>query len=414
MRHRIFWQWSIFMVLLATLTIAGLELLSSLVVPNWPARDLRPVEATNLASLGVVTGAQVLPHYNSWGLNDRERFLQKPKEISYRAVMVGDSFLEGVYVSKSLGARIEDLWQAEGHRDREVISLGISATAPPQYYYRISNVALSLQPNAIVLVFFSGNDFVSNALSAASVPPPIAERPLPSWLGFVAPRLTWLVVNRLGWSEFGRSTVKGADVVGGIVKLPREERLDAMVEFAKSRYPEKDEKAIREVLSRVGDKFWNTFEPRDRDEEYLQAWWIAGMVDWETGTWPTQLTKEEAERAVQPEEIDATASWLIGARDLAQQRGVKFMVALAPVPIIDPVYFEFWSPWPRYRSYQLRREATHRALRKVLEAKGVPTVDLQDDFEGVRATYRVSDGHWTEYGTEIAAKRISAELLKLK
>jgi len=60
------------------------------------------------------------------------------------------------------------------------------------------------------------------------------------------------------------------------------------------------------------------------------------------------------------------------------------------------------------------REASHRALRKELEAKGVPTIDLQDDLKGVRGSYRVSDGHWTEYGTEIAAKRIAAELLKLR
>lgn len=414
-KHRVLWLWSTFVALLAMVTLAGLEVLSSFVVPAWPARELRPVEATNLASLGVVTGAGALPHYNSWGLNDRERSLQKPAGISYRAVMVGDSFLEGVYVDKPVGARIEELWQAEGHRDREVVSLGISATAPPQYYYRISNVALSLQPDVIVLVFFSGNDFVSNALSWTNVPPPIAERPLPSWLGAVAPRLTWLAVNRLGLSEFGRSTVSGADVVSRIIKLPRAERVDAMVKFVKTyRYPEKDEKVIREILSRGGDRFWDVFEPRNRDEEYLQAWWIAGMVDWETGTWPTPLTAEEVERSVRPEEIDATASWLVGARDLARARGVKFMVALAPVPVVDPVYAEFWSPWPRYRSYPMLREASHRALRKELEAKGVPTIDLQDDLGGVRGSYRVSDGHWTEYGTEIAAKRIAAELLKLR
>jgi hypothetical protein len=297
----------------------------------------------------------------------------------------------------------------------EAVSLGISATAPPQYYYRIRNVALSLQPDAIVLVFFSGNDFVSNGFSWANVPPPIAERPLPSWLGAVAPRLTWLAVNRLGLSEFGRSTVSGADVVSKIIKLPRAERVDAMARFLKkSRYPEKDERVMREILSRGGDRFWDVFEPRDRDEEYLQAWWIAGMVDWETGTWPTPLTKEEIERSVRKEEIDATASWLIAARDLARERGVKFLVALAPVPVVDPVYAEFWSPWPRYRSYPMLREASHRALRKELEAQGVPTVDLQDDLGGVRGTYRVSDGHWTERGTGIVAKRLAAELLKLR
>ena len=37
-----------------------------------------------------------------------------------------------------------------------------------------------------------------------------------------------------------------------------------------------------------------------------------------------------------------------------------------------------------------------------------------DDLRGLRGTYRVSDGHWTEFGTAIAAKRLAAELLKLR
>ena len=238
---------------------------------------------------------------------------------------------------------------------------------------------------------------------------------MPSWLGAVAPRLTWLVVNRLGLSEFGRAGVRGVDAVREIMKLPRAERVDAMVRFVKTYYyPDKDERVIREILSRGGDKFWDFFERRDHDQEYLQGWWMASMVDWETGTWPTPLTQEEFDRSVRQEEIDSTVSWLIGARDLARERGVKFMVALAPVPVVDPTYAEFWSPWPRYRSYPMLRESWHRALRKELEAKGVTTVDLQDDLKGVRDSYRISDGHWTELGTDIAAKRIAAELLKLR
>jgi len=414
-KHRILWLWSTFIALLAMVTLAGLEVLSSFVVPPWPARELRPIDARNLPSLDILASSQTQPHYNSWGENDRERSVQKPAGTEFRTVMVGDSFLEGAFVTKPIGTRVEDLLQAEGHRDMEIVNLGISATAPPQYYYRIRNVALELHPDAIVLVFFSGNDFVRDSLSWSNVPPPIAERPQPSWLGAVAPRLTWLVVNRLGLSEFGRAGVRGVDAVREIMKLPRAERVDAMVRFVKTYYyPDKDERVIREILSRGGDKFWDFFERRDHDQEYLQGWWMASMVDWETGTWPTPLTQEEFDRSVRQEEIDSTASWLIGARNLARERGVKFMVALAPVPVVDPTYAEFWSPWPRYRSYPMLRESWHRALRKELEAKGVITVDLQDDLKGVRDSYRISDGHWTELGTDIAAKRIAAELLKLR
>ena len=40
----------------------------------------------------------------------------------------------------------------------------------------------------------------------------------------------------------------------------------------------------------------------------------------------------------------------------------------------------------------------------------VPFVDLANEMEGVSATYRVSDWHWTEKGTEIVASRVLEEL----
>ena len=414
MKQKRFWFWGVFGALLVTLTLAGLEALSAFVVPSWPARELRPIEVSNSAIASTLSSSQAIPEYNSWGLRDREHPQQKPAG-TVRTVLVGDSFLEGAFVEKSIGMRLEELWQSEGHRDREVMTLGISATGPPQYYYRIRNIALSLQPDALVLMFFSGNDFVADALSPWHVPPVVAERPQPSWLGAVAPRLTWLLVNRLGLSEFGRGNNKvSIDKVKEIIKKPRAERLDAMVQLVKTYYyPQKDERVIREILSRGGDKFWDRFEPRDRDQEYLQAWWLANMVDWETATWTVPLTQAEIEQSVSKEQIAATMSWLLGARELARERGIKFLIALAPVGIVDPSYAEFWSPWPRYMSFPKQREIMHRLLRAELEAKGVTVVDLEDDLKGVPGTYRLSDGHWTELGTEIAAKRLAAALSKM-
>ena len=414
MKHKRLWFSGIFVALLVAVTVAGLELLSSLVVPPWPSRELRPIEVSNASVASTLTGTQPVPTYNSWGMRDREHPLQKPVG-TFRTVLVGDSFLEGAFVEESVGMKLEELWRSEGHRDWEVTTLGISATGPPQYYYRIRNIALSLQPDALVLMFFSGNDFVSDALSPWRIPPPIAERPQPSWLGAVAPRLTWLLVNRLGLSEFGRGNKAPPAEAQKIITLPRADRLDAMVRLVKTYYyPDKDEKVIREILSRGGDTFWDRLEPRDRDEEYIQAWWLASMVDWETATWTIPLTPAELEQSVDRKAIAATMTWLLGARDLARERGIEFVVALAPVGIVDPSYAEFWAPWPKYMSYPKQRALMHRILRKQLEAQGIKVVDLEDDFTGVPNTYRVSDGHWTEFGTEIAAKRLAAALGKMR
>lgn len=414
MEHKRLWFSGLFAALLVAVTVAGLEVLSSFVVPSWPARELRPIEVSNAAVARTVTGTQPVPTYNSWGMRDREHPLQKPA-ATFRTVLVGDSFLEGAFVEKSVGMRMEALWQSEGYRDREVTSLGISATAPPHYYYRIRNIALTLQPDTLVLMFFSGNDFMSDALSPWRIPPLIAERPQPSWLGAVAPRLTWLLVNRLGLSEFGRGNKPSTNEVQAIIKMPRADRLDAMVRLVKTHYfPQKDEEVIREILSRGGDRFWDRFEPRDRDEEYLQAWWLASMVDWETASWTVPLTQAELEQSMDRRSIAATMTWLLGARDLARERGIEFVVALAPVGVVDPGYAEFWSPWPQYMSYPRQCALMHRVLRTELEAQGIVVVDLEDDLKDVPNTYRVSDGHWTELGTEIVAKRLAVALSKLR
>ena len=200
-----------------------------------------------------------------------------------------------------------------------------------------------------------------------------------------------------------------------IIKKPRAERFDAMARFIKTYYyPEKDEQVIREILSRGGDKFWDRFEPRDRDQEYIQAWWLANVVDWETANWTVPLTPAEVAQSVNKAAIASTMSWLLGARDLARERGIKFVIALAPVGLVDPNYAEFWGPWPRYMSFPKQREIMHRVLRAELEAKDVTVVDLEDDLKGVPGTYRLSDGHWTELGTEIAAKRLAAALSKMR
>ena len=171
---------------------------------------------------------------------------------------------------------------------------------------------------------------------------------------------------------------------------------------------------MRRIIGRAGDKFWDAFEKRDHDQEFLQSWSLSAMVNIETGTWPMPLTPEEFEGSVDPAQIASTMSWLIGAAELARSRGVKFLIAMAPSPAIDPLYEAFWSPWPRYRSFPMARLSWHRALRAALVAKGLPVADLEDDLKGITGTYRLSDGHWTELGTTIAARRLAIELMKMR
>lgn len=406
--------WALFAVLLAAVTIGGVEMLSAFVVPPWPARELRPIDvrALSMASLKTVVNASLVPTYNSWGMRDRERSLSKPPGIDFRTVLVGDSFLEGPMVSQPIGQRIEDIWAKAGRKDLEAVNLGVSATGPVQYYYRIKNVALTLQPDAIVLTFFSGNDFIDESLSWTNIPPLIAERPTPSWLGAVAPRFTWLAVNRLGLMEWSGSDDSAEFVmINAALRKSPAERLETLAQYVKKHsYPDKDEATIREVLARGGEQFWDAFGPRERDQEFLAGWILTQMVGWETGVVSGPSSDEEARRTVNVRQRDATLTWLVGAAELARSRGLKFLVVLVPPPTVDPYYTDFWAPWPRFRRFPIARQTAHRALREALEAKGIRFADLADDLEGKPRTYRLTDGHWTELGTQIAAERVAREL----
>jgi hypothetical protein len=403
--HRFFWPF--YLVLLLAAALAGSEAIASFIVPSWPARDMRPIEA--------VSSPEVT--YNEWALRDRPRSFERPPDVRFRSILVGDSFLEGVFLRAPLSAFVEQRLAANGRADAEAINFGVRATGPRHYYYRIKNVGLALKPDAIVLAVYAGNDFVSTPFGGW-MRPPIAELPLPSMLAGPAPRMTWLTVNRLGLSELGRNNriIDGEFAqLNEWLKLPADERLNRVVQhLRRNYYPRLSEEVIREILSRSGDKFWTAFLRPQPDQEFLPGWLLSGMIAWETGNWPMPRDAEEADRLDGTPMVDETLSWLVAADRLAKENGVQLVVMLIPVGTVDPAYVDFWRAWPKYFSTSLSADARHRRLAVKLRQTSVPFFDLRDDLGGVPGTYRLMDGHWTERGTEIVAARVARELMKMR
>lgn len=399
--------WPLYVIVLLGATLAGSEAIASFVVPSWPSRDLRPIAVSSTPQIT----------YNDWALRDRPRSFERPPGVRFRSILVGDSFLEGNFLPAPLSAAVEQRFAAAGQTDVEAINFGVSATGPRHYYYRIKNVALALKPDAIVLAVYAGNDFVQTPFGGW-MRPPIAELPLPSMLAGVAPRMDWLVVNRLGLSELGRNNkmIEGEFArLNEWVKLPADERLDRIVQHLRQNYyPRLSEQVIREILSRGDGRLWAAVGKPAASREYLAGWLLAGMIDWETGTWAMPRDAEEADRLDGTAMVDETLSWLVAADRLAKENGVQLVVALIPVGTGDPAYVDFWRPWPKYFSTSLSADARHRRLAVKLRQTAVPFFDLRDDLAGVPGTYRLTDGHWTERGTEIVAGRFTRELLKMR
>ncbi len=78
----------------------------------------------------------------------------------YRAVFIGDSYLEFQLTRLTVPGEVERRFIEAGQPKAEMINLGISATGPRSYYYRMRDVAFALSPDALAVFFFSGNDFL--------------------------------------------------------------------------------------------------------------------------------------------------------------------------------------------------------------------------------------------------------------
>lgn len=393
-------------LLLVVVTLAGVEILASFMVPPWPQRALRSIEVPASPQAGT----------NSWGMRDRERTIEKPAGVATRVTIVGDSFVENYASSRSLPTAIGRQLSAKASTI-EVVSLGVSATGIASYYYRLKDVGLAISSDAVVVLFYAGNDFVLPDESFASwrLPPLIDESPGRAILGRVMPRTNWLLVNRLRLSELLRGN-KGIEneleTLTHATRLPQDERVRALTRHLKTHYhPEVPEARIAEIVGRAGPGFWRQFEEREVDREYLYGWILGLMVgkEEESGA-DLSLTREAAARLVSRDEIAATLSWLTAMNDVARARGVPLLLALAPVALVDPTFSDFWQPWPRFFSWNYLSDERHKRLAAALAGTDIHVVDLRTELAGIPNTYRKSDAHWTEKGIDLVARRLTREI----
>lgn len=412
--------WIAYAALLTAIVTIGTEGIAWLLTPSWPGYMLRP------APVGVGAVAQwsagmpdVTFAINGWQMRDRERTVAKPANVAFRSVFIGDSFLEGGFTRAALPARIEGRLVDARQEDVEAINLGVAGTSPIEYYYRTREVGLKLAPDAVVLMFYSGNDTISQSFaSATSAKPFIAELPRPSLLGSVAPHTTWQAVNALrlsGAAQGGVYVPSEREIIADALARPRAEGLPLLVDLMHRHYfPKFERRTVEEILARGGDRFWSEFAPRRFDREYLQGWILQGLISLETSTQVLALTQADADTAVATADIAATMSWLTATEQMLRARGVKLLVGVIPVGTTDPDFVEFWKPWPRYFSYTLGRAAIHKAMVAALAKSDIRFVDLHQDLQGVAGTYRKTDLHWTERGHEVVAERMAKELIALR
>lgn len=409
---------TIFGAILVVVTLAGIEFLASFSTPAWPARAMNPREPVPVRTLSEPYKNQpwLADGDNSWGIRDSERTIAKPV-ATRRAVFVGDSFVESRFTPLPLPAAVQ---QRLPTGDKiEAISLGVGATDPRSYYYRIRDVALELQPDAVVLFLYAGNDFVSPDNGYTLWPRLIDESAGGSVVGMIMPRTNWLLVNRLDLAAFfrSRSTAPPNDeaILFDALKAPPEERLKRITSYVKKyHYPNVPEERLAEILSRGNNRFLEIAVPGQGDEqEYLLDWMFGTLMSWETQDYEVAKSREEAPRLASKEQVEATFSWIEATDRLLRKRGVPLVVFLVPMGSVDPDYAEFWKPWPRAYSWNYICDEWHSQLAARLAKTGIRHVDLRESLANVPGTYRKLDGHWSQKGEAIVADRVEVELKSL-
>jgi hypothetical protein len=346
-------------------------------------------------------------------MRDEERTIDKP-EGRFRAVFVGDSFVESRFTPRSVPAAVEarlhDRWPS-----LEAVNLAVGATDPRSYYYRIRDVGMALHPDALLLFIYAGNDFMLPSQGYSAWPKFIDESAGGSLVGLVMPRTNWLLVNRLDLAAFFRSRAKAPPndelkLYEAVTSGPAE-RLRRTVEYVRTyHFPDLSEERVSDVLGRGDQRFLALATPHEGEQEYLLDWMFDSLMSWETGSFEVPARRDDAARFAGNGEVDATLSWIKATADVANGSGVPLLVFLAPVGLVDPQYVDFWKPWPRAFSWNYICDEWQTRLAAALLRQNIPYVDLRTDLAGVPETYRKLDGHWSHKGEAIVADRVAAEL----
>jgi hypothetical protein len=409
----------VFGLILTVTTLVGIEILASAYVPAWPARalvSLEPATSPHEPQPPFNRQPWLGDADNDWGMRDAPRTIDKPAG-TVRTLFVGDSFVESRFTPLSLPAAVKQRLPAADRRV-ETIGLGVPGTDPRSYYYRIRDVGLKLSPDAILLFFYAGNDFMPPDQGYSIWPRLVDESPGASIVGWLMPRTNWLLVNRLNLSNFFQARAPAPPneemMIDAALKAPPDERLGRIVAHLKKyNYPQLSEAQITEILSRGDSRFWRAATSNAGEQEFLLGWALDILINWESRDFDVAKNRQDAARLAGNGEVEASLSWLEAADRVARAQGVPLLVFLVPVGFVDPDYDEFWKPWPRAYSWNYICDERQSRLAAALGRTKIRFVDLREDLMGIPGTYRKLDGHWSQKGEAIVAGRVQQELRSL-
>ncbi|MCG3175120.1 MAG: hypothetical protein MOGMAGMI_00042 [Candidatus Omnitrophica bacterium] len=379
-------------VLLGAMVLGACEVAAATRAVPWPAIGLHGVEPeAGRKAWHRSARAERGPVLNSWGQKDHERSRIAPPGRT-RVAFVGDSFLEeGVQAPVSV--RTEEL----AGDPYEVINLGVSATGPDEYYYRVKNIALRLDTEVVFCFFYTGNDFVEagNLKTWWGLAAVYPRDSLLSKLGLI--RINHLLTNRerpllRAWGRAGELNKTEESRRAIVLRAPDEGLRRFLLFFVQPQ----NRLRLYAILRRPGvEAFFQML--RRPDEGMFRTYILERALRVAAGEWPvTPIDEAPAYRPMKR------------AYELCRARQKGFVLVIVPEGFaVDPRLRAQWSPVADLKgSFRPNREAAARLAEKA-RADGIPVIDLHELFDGKPGTYLNLDGHWSPAGSELAAQALA-------
>lgn len=389
-----------FATIVTSVSLVSLESVARLFVPHWPACDLHGIDPTNQMAFSMTPPhSRELPSRNRWGQRDRDHSLWPEKGVM-RIAIIGDSFVEEG-AGNSLPALIE---HNLNRPDVELINLGVSATAPDEYYYRLENIALPLECQGCVMCIYLGNDLAAE------------RRTLPSWLGIAAVSPRPSLLTRIGLRGLNhiltnreRPVQKAWNAAGGLAEsedaLHRqclnssdEELAEILIRHAE--FPGDLAAKVRPALQQPDMASFYQMLRQPDDDRFRSYYLFDGLWLKATGSPPRIVA-----------EIPSTLEWIRAASKRCREHNVQFLVVLIPEGFsVDPRLRDQWQPLAEMRRIMQKTTIAGRQLEQELQKQHVDVLNLYETLNDQPGCYLNLDGHWSELGTSRSAAAISERL----
>jgi hypothetical protein len=390
----------LFCVLFAS-TLILMNLVASFFVPPWPMSGLHGVPPEiGKKAWGFYEKTDGFVRVNSWGQRDREHTIQ-PQTGVYRVLFIGDSLLEdGAPVP--LPFKTEEILKGAGHLKTEMINLGVTATDPDEYFFRLKRVGLPLQPDHCVMMFSAGTDFIQ-------------EPTLLSYGGISATYPRWSFLQILGLTSLDhvisnerrqvlRAWFKGGPLLKHELELQgifgKNANDDEMEKEYLSFFPAEEQSLLKSVLSRSSASDRNKLFSmlRNPDGGFFRSYYL-------------DIATKVAKGLRAPEFTSAEYSfrWVKTAAGLCREKGVRFTLVVIPDGFtVDSRMAGYYAAIADMKAYMKHKDdATNRFVSHAVEA-GMDVIDLRELLSKTPGAYNNMDGHWSQHGVDTVARYLAA------